>query len=68
LEITQPHKAHKKHSQARGREKRARGNSKHTHWCEGEDLKEPMEEEHVPVEQELEQGGEELPQIFIKHT
>jgi hypothetical protein len=28
-------------------------NSKHTHWCEGEDLKEPLE-------QELEPGGEEL--------
>jgi hypothetical protein len=68
LKITQPHKDHKKRSHARGREKRARGNSKHTHWCEGEDLKEPVEQEQKPVEQELEPGGEELPQIFIKHT
>jgi hypothetical protein len=34
---------------------------KYAHWCEGEDLKEPLE-------QELEPGGEELPLIFIKHT
>jgi hypothetical protein len=62
---------HKNHSQARGREKELNnylesrgsriGNSKHTHWCEGEDLKEHLE-------QELETGGEELHQIFIKHT
>jgi hypothetical protein len=36
-------------------------NSKHTHWCEGEDLKEHLE-------QELDPGGEERQQIFIKHT
>jgi hypothetical protein len=36
-------------------------NSKHTHCCEGEDLKEPLEQEREP-------GGEELPQMFIKHT
>jgi hypothetical protein len=28
-------------------------NSKHTHWCEGEDLEEHLEQEQEPEEEEL---------------
>jgi hypothetical protein len=63
LKITNPHKAHKNHSLARDRENRAKesprgqrlkeGNSKQTHWCEGEDLEEHLEQEQEPEEEEL---------------